>query len=434
MIATGRLLKVGMVLIALGLVVAVAEQGYTSWVVALGVVVALAVVDAVSVWRREPPEVVRNVPTSLPLGRVVEVRLSATMPDGGAARIVLYDGVVPGLGEIAEPVRAQMERGETLTIEYQITPTGRGVYEFEPAHLRIYGPLGLVARQLRVGERQQVRVVPNFRAISRYALMAVADRMGNLGVRRLRRRGEGMEFDCLRDFREGDQLRQVDWKATARHRRLIARQYQDERNQQVVLVFDCGRRMRARDGALSHFDRSLNAGLLLSYVALRQGDSVAVGTFGGVDRWVPAQRGPQAVEGIVDQTFDLDTSMEPSDFAEAARRLSHRQKRRALVIFLTNLYDADMDELEQALGLLRRRHLVLVASLREQEVDELVEGEVRDLDEALQVGAAHNFLDHRREVHAQLQQAGALLMDVTPADLSVGLVNRYLEIKRSGRL
>ena len=437
MIATRRLLVAGMLLAFAGLVVGLLGAGYILWVIIACALVVAAVVDAIAVRRRPAPKMERIVNHSLPLGVDGEVELVVTMPDQKGASLEIFDGVPPEMECTDESIDATVGPAKKLRANYRIHPRRRGVFCFDEAYVRLRGPLGLMARQLRIGdEEQEVRVVPNFRAVSRYALMAVADKMGQIGVRHLRRRGAGMEFDCLREYREGDQLRQIDWKATAKHRRVIARQYEDERNQQIVLVFDCGRRMRARDASdeLSHFDHALNAGLLLSYVALNQGDSVATATFGGVDRWIPVQRGPRAVENIVDQTFDLETTMEPSDFAEAARRLAHRQKRRALVIFLTNLYDAESDELEQALALLEQRHLVLVASLREEAVTALANRDILDFDSALEVSSTHHFLAHRRELHAQLNKSGGMLLDVSPSELSVGLVNRYLEIKRAGML
>lgn len=435
MIGSRRLVIILMGLAILGLIIAVLGAGYWLWVVVCAVIVCLVLVDVFLVSQQEPPELERVLSSSLAMGVESEVVLSIRSPGGLSREVELVDGAPRELGAPEEPIRALVQAGRVLKVCYPLLPWRRGSFVVEPAQVRWAGPLGLVERQAAVGEAQSVRVVPNFRALSRYALMALADRRGQLGVRQLRRRGEGMEFDHLREYREGDQLRQIDWKATARHGRLIARQYEDERDQQVVLLFDTGRRMRSReDGELSHFDHVLNGGLLLSYVALSQGDSVAVGTFGGSDRWVPMQRGPRAVETIVEETFDLQTTLAPSDFLEAARRLTHRQRRRALVVILTNIYDADEDELEQALRLLSKRHLVLVASLRESSVEELRDGAVDTFDGALKVSAAHHFLEHRRELHGQLRRAGALLLDLRPQELSVGLVNQYLEIKRAGRL
>lgn len=434
MIASRRLVYICVWLGLLGIAVVIGGKGYTFWALIATIVLGLAGLDGLFLWRQALPAVERMLPRSLPMGVATRVELFIDFDDEFKRQVELIDGMPQELGAPEEVLRGDYLPGRTLRLSYEISPWRRGRYTVRPAHLRWSGPLGLMVRQVEAGESQNIRVVPNFRAMSRYALMAVADRMGQIGVRHLRRRGQGMEFDHLRVYREGDQLRQIDWKATARHRRLIARQYEDERDQQVVLLFDTGRRMHSRDKELSHFDHTLNAGLLLAYVALKQGDSVAVGTFGGNDRWVPMQRGPRAVESIVEQTFDLQTTLEPSDFTEAARKLAHRQKRRALIVILTNLYDAEKDELEQALALLSRRHLVLVASLREAAVEELLEQEVRSFDRALQVAAGHHFLEHRRQLHQQLARGGAILLDIKPEELSVGLVNRYLEIKRAGRL
>lgn len=434
MIATGRLVMAGVILAVLGLGAAFAGQGYMLWSAAVLALLGLSAFEAVRLWRRPLPTLKRQIDASLALGVRTDVELALRFGDAQRTWVELFDGIPAALGALDPRIAATVEGGHQLRATYQIRPIRRGRYDFEAAYVRVYSPLGLVARQVRVGPTETVRVVPNFRAVTRYGLMALADKMGQIGVRQMRRRGEGLEFDCLREYRRGDQLRQIDWKATARHRRLIARQYEDERNQQVLLVFDCGRRMRARDGTLSHFDHGLNAGLLLSYVALKQGDAVSVATFGGVDRWVPKQRGPRAVQTVVDQTFDLEPTLEPSDFTDLARRLAHRQKRRALVVILTNVYDADPEELEQALAVLGQRHLVLVASLREEGVESLADQPVGEFDDAITVGATHHFLEHRRQVHQRLARAGGLLLDVTPSQLSVQLVNRYLEIKRAGRL
>ncbi len=434
MIATRNMLVAGILAVVAGLVVGVLGTGYVAWSIAVVALVFVGLVDAFWVSRRPEPTMRRVVDNSLALGVEADVEIVVTLPDGEGGTIEVFDGVPPELGADSPSLTADIEPGKRLRATYVVVPWRRGTHYFERAYVRQSGPLGLVARQLRIGDEESVRVLPNFRAVSQYALMGLADDLNELGVHQLRRRGEGMEFDSLREYRPGDQLRQIDWKATARHRRVIARQYEDERHQQVILVFDCGRRMRARGGELSHFDHALNAGLLLSYVALERGDSVSVGTFGGVDRWVPGRRGPSAVEGIVEQTFDLETTTEPSDFSAVAQKLAQRQKRRALIIFLTNLYDAAPDELERALGVLSQRHLVLVASLREAAVEQLTDVDVRTHDDALQVGATHHFLEQRRQVHAELDRAGARLLDTTPAELSVGLVNKYLEIKKSGKL
>lgn len=165
-------------------------------------------------------------------------------------------------------------------LEYRIRPCRRGDQRFAPAELLVQSP-GRLWRRVRAGEEQEVRVLPNFRPLAGYALLAVEDRLGQMGIKVHQRRGSGLEFQELREYRQGDTQRQIDWKATAKRRKLISRQYQDEKNQQIILVVDCGRRMRARDGEIAHFDHVLNAVLLLSWVALGQGDAVGLMTMSG---------------------------------------------------------------------------------------------------------------------------------------------------------
>ena len=140
------------------------------------------------------------------------------------------------------------------------------------------------------GQVQTVRIYPNFSVLTRFAILATDNRLSQIGMLQRRRRGEGLDFHQLREYREGDVQRQIDWKASARMPRLISREYQDERDQQVLLMLDCGRRMAARDDALSHFDHAVNAALLLAYVSLRQGDAVGLLTMSGETRWMAPRK------------------------------------------------------------------------------------------------------------------------------------------------
>jgi uncharacterized protein (DUF58 family) len=310
----------------------------------------------------------------------------------------------------------------------------RGDQRFGTVELRLASPAALWRRRLTAGAAETVRVLPDFQAVAGYALLAVEDRLGQMGVRLQQRRGEGLEFHQLREYRRGDVLRQIDWKATARRGKLISRDYQEERNQQVVFLLDCGRRMRARDGELSHFDHVLNAVLLVAYAALRQGDAVGVATFGGDERWLPPRKGPAGLPAVLRAVYDLETSPRPPDYREAARRVAMLQRRRALVVAITNLRDEDAGELLPALEMLRPRHLVLLASLREAALDEVLAAPPESFPAALLTAAVHQYLAERQRIREQLHGRGVLTLDVPPAELPVRLVNRYLEIKRSGLL
>jgi len=286
-------------------------------------------------------------------------------------------------------------------------------------------------------------VYPNFAAISQYALLATENRLSQLGIRKIRRRGEGMDFNQLREYREGDSLRQIDWKATSRLRKLISREYQDEKDQEILFLLDCGRRMLSHDGELSHFDHTLNAMLLVSYVALHQGDAVGFSTFGIGDednghgqsrRWVPARKGMATIQSLLNNVYDLHAHAITPDYTQAVTQLLLRQKKRALIIVLTNLRDEDSHDLLNALQLLKRKHLVVLASLKEQALEQVMEKSIDDFSDALLFASTCEYQTQRKKMFENLHARGVNYLDVTPDKLAVNLVNRYLDIKSSGQL
>ena len=240
--------------------------------------------------------------------------------------------------------------------------------------------------------------------------------------------------DPIFEYRQGDTPRHIDWKASARVRRLVSREYRDERDQQVLLLLDCGRRMHARDGALSHLDHALNACLLLAHVALRQGDAVGLMSFGGVERYVPPRKSHAALNALLAASYDLDVTLHAPDYYAAAVDLLRRQSKRSLVVIVSNLRDEDDDSLRPALALLRRRHLVVLASLREHILDAALAAPVDGLDAALTHAATAQYLERRRRQFALLEESRVPCLDVEPQQLPIALVNRYTELKRRGAL
>ncbi len=434
MIPTRRLYILAGALACLGV-----AAGLQSWLLPVwaGAAAALAIAAGTDLWvlrRGRLPTLRRDAPQSVAVGIWTTVTITVENPTGRDWKVEVFDHPPGEFPLRSLPFTTRVPAGRETSFDYGMKATERGARRFEPADLRVTGPLGLLKRHLERGDEQAFRVYPNFKAVARYALLALADKAGAMGIQQVRRRGSGMEFSHLREYREGDHSRQIDWKATARHQKLIAREYEDERNQQLVFMLDCGRRMRASDGDLSHFDRCLNASLLLSHVALDQGDSVAFATFGGEEMWIPRQKGPGGMQTILGRMYDLQPTTSPSDFSRAARRLTTHQRRRSLVVLLTNLYDQLTDELLDAIALLRERHLVLVASLRERVADELVERPAHDLADAVETAAGHAYRHRREQTHEALTSRGVMLLDTPPRELSVELVNRYIDIKRRGRL
>jgi len=255
-----------------------------------------------------------------------------------------------------------------------------------------------------------------------------------MGIVRRARAGASQDFQQLRDYRDGDPLARIDWKASSRRQLLISRSYQEQRNQSVVFLLDTGRRMRALDGGVPQFEHVLNAILLVAHVALRQGDHVAVKSFGGSDRWLPPIKGTHAMPVLLNHLYDYQTTPAPSDFAGAVEQLMGRQRRRSLVILLTNLRGEDGKELIPALQVLKTRHLVLLASMREQVVENAVVDPVHSFSSALKFLAADRYRQERREILANLGARGILTLDSTAGEFAVALANTYVDVKAVGRL
>jgi uncharacterized protein (DUF58 family) len=422
------------VLAALAVAVSIYPDFRLYWATLSGIAGVIALLDAAAALRLATPPAARLVPGSLALGVPVEVALRLHNPSRLPLDCEVHDHHPASVEAEGLPRRLALAGGQWGELRYQAKPVARGEARFGQTELRIFSPLKLFQVRRLSGQASPIRVYPNFRALARYTLLATDNRLSQIGVLQVRRRGEGMEFHQLREYRQGDSQRAIDWKATSRTARLISREYEDEKDQRVLLVVDCGRRMAAKDGELSHFDHTLNAALLLAHVALRQGDAVGMLTMGGVHRYCEPRKSIAAVHAIMNRMYDVEPTLAVPDYHRAATEVMRQVRRRALVILLTNLRDEDDDGLLPALSLLRSRHLVVLASLREQILSRALTARVDSFDRAVTHAAAADYLALRERVFRRIGASGVTTLDVEPEKLPITLVNRYLELKRSGRL
>jgi uncharacterized protein (DUF58 family) len=431
---TTHLLILWGALAALALAVQLAPLPALLWPGAAALACALALADFLL--GRRPPELgfSRELRHSLPVGVWSPVGLRLENPGGRTLELMVHDHHPAVFDAESLPARLRLPAGRAARLHYRVRPQRRGDAEFAGVELSIRSPLGLWCCRRFLPRPERVKVFPNFREISHYALLATDNHLSRMGVRRRQRRGEGNDFRQLREYRAGDAIRQIDWKATSRSQKLISKEYQDERDQQVLFLLDCGRRMRHEEEGRAHLDQVLNAMLLLAYVAARQGDAVGFMAFGGQRRWYPPRKQGDVVRELLEQLYDLQSTSEAADYLMAAKELLPRQRRRALVILLTNSRDEDGEELRQAVQLLAARHLVVLADLRETLLDEALRQRVRDLDGALRFHAVNEYLAERARSHDLLRHHGALTLDLTAPQLPTALVNQYLGIKASGRL
>ena len=403
-----------------------------SWGLLLALLM-LAILDAVRAKRLAPPRITRHMPTSLALGRWSDVRLEVEHDSPHSRIFELHDHAPDGLSVENLPLSVELQPGHRSQVSYRLRPLKRGHFSFEHCEINLASPLGLWTHKRLLPVTDSTRVYPDFARLYGGQLLAVDNWLSQLGVRQRQRRGLGLEFHQLREFREGDSLRQIDWKATARQRTPIAREYQDERDQQIIFMLDCGRRMRSQDGELAHFDHALNACLLLSYIALRQGDAVGLCTFASDQpRYLAPVKGSGQLNVLLNAVYDLDTTQRPADYQAAASQLLARQKRRALVVLVTNLRDEGDEGLLSAVQRLGKQHRVLVASLREEVLDRVLQTPVQTLEESLAYCGTVDYMNARAQLHEGLGAHGVPVLDARPGDLGAALVTHYLNLKRSG--
>jgi len=434
LIPAPRLLKTTALLVVASIAVSIWPALLGPWIAAAIALAVVALLDAREARRLPAPAVERIVSGSLPLGVRQEVTLRASNRAARVCTVALQDHCPEGMDAEGLPIRLRVAAGGWGGQRYAIRPVRRGELRFDAVSVRMTSRLGLWQAQHRIALESTVRVYPNFAALTKYALLATDNRLSQIGVLQRRRRGEGLDFHQLREYREGDSPRQIDWKATARMRKLVSREYQDERDQQVVLLLDCGRRMGAQDGELAHFDHALNAALLLAYVSLRQGDAVGLMTMAGPARWLPPRKSRATIDLLLNAVYDLQPTLSATDYYVAAMELMKRLRKRALIVIVTNMRDEDDDSITPALRLLQQRHLVVLASLREASLGRVLHAPVEALDDALTHAATADYLRQRDRAFQRIATAGAQCFDVEPQQLPITLVNRYLDIKRAGRL
>lgn len=394
--------------------------------------VAAALVDTVVSPSPAGVEVRRENGDVLSVGARNPVTLWLTNRNTGTLTVDVHDepplpGTLSGL-----PFRIDLPPGRRRYAIYHVQPHHRGRNGFGRIFLRCRSRFGLWTLCDERLQESPVRIYPDIKSVHGAELLARQNRLADAGVKLSRLRGRGNEFERLRDYHREDEYRSIDWKATARHERIISREYVVERNQNVLFLLDTGRSMCNETDGITHFDRALNAVIFLSYVALRQGDTVGIlACSNSVERWIPPLRGGAgAVQTLVRHTYDLEPVYAASDYGLMVEELRRRYRKRSLVILVTHaLDDVHLETIGRHMRQLRSPHLALVAFLRNVPLHERVETVPQTDLEAFQVAAAADMAEKQTAQLARLQKSGLLVLDALPAELSPALIGQYLEIK-----
>lgn len=377
--------------------------------------------------------------------RTIEPVLSAGIPN----RVALsFEGLGEVAGEFREAVpsgplveghRGAFRLGDTVT--WKLTPLVRGDLAIGPVHLKLHGPWGLCARRVVAPVVSAVKVYPDLTALSRDALKLARAR-DDESRRVIRRPAEGREFESLREYQPGDDRRTIDWKATARRARPMVRVHQPERNQQVLLLLDCGRHMAGEtaggDGAPPRrkLDFAVDAVLRVAKVSLDQGDLVGVLAFGAeVKAFLPPKKGAEALRAICALLYRVEATLEESDYGAAIDLAFARGRKRSLVLLFTDLLDADTSAalVKRTLRLVPR-HLPVVACLLDEELQRVARAVPSDAPSAYSRQVAQKLEDEYRLTAARLRDAGARVIRSAAPSFGAATVNAYLEIKQRGLL
>ncbi len=336
-------------------------------------------------------------------------------------------------GEVGSlPTTVRLEPARRVRIGYTVRPASRGRFALGSLHLRYRSPLGLWWHKAEVPTGGEAVVYPDIRIVHAFEILARRER--ELAMLRVgRRRGGEAELDALRPYSAGDAVRNIDWKATARHGGLIVRQFKVEENQNVFFVLDGGRTMTAEHDGLSLFDHAFNAALLLAHVAIRHGDNVgAARILRGVEGFMPLTRGRRASTRLVHTLLEVFPQPVEAELDRGLEQVAHAVRRRSLVVLFTQVLDgAGRDTLLAAVRRTARRHVVLTVLFEDRELNQLAlvgTGETAT-EQAFTRAAAAELLLEREALTRSLQAAGAFVLHVLPRDLTPRLIGRYLDIK-----
>ncbi len=361
--------------------------------------------------------------------------------------IVENDGVEPIIGDLRDeppPSFASSERqfklnlapGKRTEFSYTLTPWERGDDSFRATFVRVRCPLGLVDRQVELATEEPVRVYPNVLALREFDLLNQQGRLRQIGIRRSRARGLGSEFESLRDYTTGDDYRKIDWKATARRGKLIVRQYEQERNQSVLIVIDVGRHMLGEVQGVRKLDHVLDSILMLSQAAAVAGDQVGLLVYSDtVRRFLPPRKGRTQLGMVIEAIHDLVADPTESDAISAFAYLQSRWKRRSLMVVFTDYDEPERaKELVKSLGPMARKHLTLLCRVQDPRLDELLATVPSNPRALFQQAAASLLMDERIEAQKGIAAAGVETLNAEPQDLAARLVSFYFKVKEKNLL
>jgi uncharacterized protein (DUF58 family) len=401
-----------------------------------GALLVATIVDATFGPRTSELRVTRTPPEHFALAIPVELSYAIENYSKRAIRVGIIETPVRTLRFDVDELIAEIPSQSRATLSRPVTPTSRGADALGALYVWYENPLGLLRRRRRLPAQEPIRVFPNLAAVERYGKLHLRNRVIEAGLRRMRLRGTGTEFESLREWSEGDAFRTIDWKATARRGKLMVAQHEVERSQNVMLLLDCGRLMTARINGSRKLDYAVQAALSLATIAGLASDRVGLVAFAHEILAASAPRSTRSSTArLTDLLYDLEPRFEEANYARAFAYLRQHLHKRSLIVFLTDVIDPIAQATVMAeVGSLAKHHLLICIFMNDAAVSAALSQEPQSASDAYRANVALELANERRLATAMLERAGVIVIDVPAKKLTTTLIDEYLRVKRRGLL
>ncbi|MEO2052991.1 MAG: DUF58 domain-containing protein [Allomuricauda sp.] len=331
-------------------------------------------------------------------------------------------------------LESKLKKGQAKLYQYHLRPTERGVYSFGSLNVFAISPIGFLAKKYRFDQEQEVPVYPSFLQLQKYDLIAFTNRLHEYGLKKIRRIGHTMEFEQIKDYVLGDDIRNINWKATAKRSQLMVNQYQDEKSQPIYSVIDKGRVMKMPFNGLSLLDYAINATLVISNIALKKQDKAGMFSFSDkIENRVVAERRSSQMNLILETLYNLETNFIESDFSRLYVDVKRSLNQRSLLLLYTNF--ETLDALHRQLPYLvamAKQHLLVVIFFENTELNEFATQKAETVHQIFEQTIAEKFIYEKKLIVNELRKHGIQTILTKPEDLTINTINKYLEIKARG--
>ena len=401
----------------------------------------LAAFDVLTIIAARRFEASREVLKIASLGKMHECELTITNYSKRSCWTEIRDDVPTEFVPDIEKFNYQFAARSKSRFQYRFKSSQRGRFELHGVHIKVRSQLGLWHAFYEIPVYNEIFVYPDMKQISQYSILARTNRLNLMGVRRSRKIGQDNEFERLRDYTQDDNYKHIDWRTSARRRKLTVKDFQANQSQRLIFLVDCGRMMTGEAGGITLLDRALNSMLMLSYVALRQGDSVGLICFSdSVHNYTPPRAGVNHINRLLHAAFDQHSEFVESRYDQAFLHLRTNCLKRSLVVLITNVIDEiNARQIYTYLSAIGKHHLPMGVLLRDHQmfdtIDDYIDNpEPENAARFYPAAVAANIINWRQQIITDLQHQGVLALDVFPENLTARLVNSYLEIKAKHQL